>query len=44
MFGNYVHTKIGFSGSLSLDIEGKPSIGWNLTDKEYSIAVDVDVN
>lgn len=42
VFGNYVHTKIGFSGGISLDTQGKPSLGLNIIDEDFSVPVDVN--
>ncbi|WP_111928718.1 hypothetical protein [Clostridium tertium] len=44
VFGNYIHTQIGFSGGLSIGLDGKPSIGANFIDKEYSYSADVGYN
>lgn len=41
VFGNYIHTQLGLAGGISLDIEGKPSIGINFVDKSYNTVTDV---
>lgn len=42
IFGNYIHTKIGLNGSLSIGTTGKPSIGLTAVEKNYEFAIDVD--
>lgn len=44
IFGNYIHTQIGFSGGVSVGVDGKPSIGANFIDKEYSFSANVGYN
>ena len=44
IFGNYIHTKVGWDGTLSIGIDGKPSIGLHLYDEEFSHAIDVEYN
>lgn len=44
IFGNYVHTQIGFSGGISIGVDGRPSIGANFIDKDYSYSANVGYN
>lgn len=41
VFGNYIHTHLGFAGDVSLDIQGMPSIGFNFVEKSYNTVTDV---
>ena len=44
IFGNYIHTKVGLSAGLSVGTDGKPSLGLNFYEEEFSHAIDVDYN
>lgn len=44
VFGNYIHTQIGLAGGLSIGTDGRPSLGANFIDKEYTYSANVGYN